>query len=153
MSPNCGHGEKSAASLSQSPLCRCNPKSIRMTYSSQESVRVGRSSNCGLCAYSGNVLERGARYQDVEWGLRGQCRLHRVFRLRSNHPSKSEDWNGLKTLRHLRSAFGAASQTAVINHWIFRQRLKLAIIKVAVYAGDEYTIRAFHSRITPERAG
>ena len=32
--------------------------------------------------------------------------------------NQSDDWNGLKTLR---PAFGAASQTAVINHWIFRQ--------------------------------
>ena len=34
----------------------------------------------------------------------------------------AEDRIGLNTLHPLRTAFGAASQTAVINHYIFRQR-------------------------------
>ena len=37
----------------------------------------------------------------------------------AEHAENAEDRISLKTLRPLRSAFGAASQTAVINHCIF----------------------------------
>ena len=38
----------------------------------------------------------------------------------AEHAENAEDWISLKTLHPLRSAFGAALQTAVINHGIFR---------------------------------